>query len=258
MSTFLLKKIADHQTTLEQHSFCQHLCQRQDISLQAYRFVPHMTFLVLGFRDILEAVKVAKPVSECELALNAHCLEDAEHWRLFIEDLQTLQMDTDYWGGDISTILSTLWSEEDYPIRELVYRVTHHIYNAQTPEEKMLIIECLESSFSIFITSLNMITHQNGYYKKLKYFGEEHYEDEANHTGGNWLEGEKSTQHALFYQVSADRVRHVNRMINDIFAGFDQVFHCWADALHINAPHISTPQVGTLAMDKPLVANHAR
>jgi hypothetical protein len=104
MSTFLLKKIADHQTTLEQHSFCQHLCQRQDISLQAYRFVPHMTFFVLGFRDILETVKVAKPVSKCELALNAHCLEDAEHWRLFIEDLQTLQMDTDYWGGDISSI----------------------------------------------------------------------------------------------------------------------------------------------------------
>jgi 2'-5' RNA ligase len=58
MSTFLLKKIADHQTTLEQHSFCQHLCQRQDISLQAYRFVPHMTFLVLGFWDFFVVVKV--------------------------------------------------------------------------------------------------------------------------------------------------------------------------------------------------------
>jgi len=63
--------------------------------------------------------------------------------------------------------------------------------NSKAAEEKMIIIDCLESAFSVFINSLNSITHKIGYYKILKYFGEKYYEDEASHSSGIWLVGEK-------------------------------------------------------------------
>ncbi|MGS2718876.1 hypothetical protein ACVBE9_11925 [Eionea flava] len=251
MSTFLLKKIAEHQTSLEQHRFCQHLRQREDISSDAYRFIPSMTFFVLGFRDILETVKIDNPVSECELALNAHCEEDAEHWRWFIEDLHTLQMDTDYWGGSVGSILSNIWSPTHYPVRALTYRIISYIHNTQSPEEKMLIMECLESTFSVFITSLNTITQKNGDFNRLKFFGTQHYEAEAEHSGGNWLDGEKPTAHDHFYHIEATRVRSVNQMIDTIFAGFDEMFHCWADTLNIDVQPLNVGIINTREINQP-------
>lgn len=230
MST-LLQKIATRQSQLENHIFCQHLVHHGDISEHAYRFVPHMTFFVLGFRDILEEIRVKNPKTELEISLNAHCDEDSEHWLWFIEDLKVLNMDVDYWGGNMGSVLSTLWSRKDYPIRELVYNIVCHIRSTKTAEEKMIIIDCLESAFSVFINSLNFITHKNGYYEKLKYFGAKHYEDEASHSTGNWLEGEKTSDQSHSYEIQPFRLRHMNLVVDDIFQGFDQVFNCWYSSL---------------------------
>jgi hypothetical protein len=230
MST-LLQKIATQQSQLENHIFCQHLLHHKDISLNAYGFVPHMTFFVLGFRDILEEIRVKNPKTELEISLNAHCDEDSEHWLWFIEDLKVLNMDVNYWGGDISSVLSSLWSRKNHPIRKMVYDVVCHIRSTKTADEKMIIIDCLESAFSVFINSLNSITHRNGYYEKLKYFGSQHYEDEASHSTGNWLEGEKSSDHSHLYEIQPFRVRHMSYVVDEIFSGFNQVFDCWYDSL---------------------------
>ena len=191
-----------------------------------------MTFFILGFRDILEEVRIKNPKSETELSLNAHCDEDSEHWLWFIEDLKELNMDVDHWGGSMSSILQTLWSPDNYPVRELVYRIINHIRTAQSAEEKMIIIDCMESTFSVFINSLNVITRRNGRYNKLKFFGSQHFEAESNHTSGNWLEGEKSHDQAHYFNIQRFRVRHMSAVIDDIFEGFDQVFDCWYNSLH--------------------------
>lgn len=227
----LLSQIAKNQSQLEKHAFCQNLIHRQDVSLNAYSFVPHMTFFVLGFKDILETVRIENPKTEIEYSLNAHCEEDSEHWRWFIKDLEKLNMDVEYWGGNVSSILSNLWSSDNYVVREMVYRVVAHIKATHSPEEKMIIIDCLESAFSVFINSLNNITHKNGYYHELKYFGEEHYEDEASHSNGNWLEGEKPEEHSHHDAIQRFRVPYMVYIIDDIFSGFEGVFNRWNDML---------------------------
>ena len=230
MSTLLLQ-IAKNQAQLEQHIFCQHLIHDKDTSVKAYSFVPHMTFFILGFRDILEEVRIKDPKTEMEASINAHVDEDADHWLLFIEDMKSLNMDVNYWGGDMSAILKMLWSRENYPVRELVYRIINHIRAAKTAEEKMIIIDCMESTFSVFINSLNVVTHRSGRYDTLKFFGREHFEAEANHTSGNWLEGGKDQEQAHYFNIQRFRVRHVSMMIDDIFQGFDQVFSCWYNSM---------------------------
>lgn len=224
----LLQRIADNQAQLEKHAFCQHLVNRRDTSLQAYSFVPHMTFFILGFRDILEEVRYQNPKNSLEESLNEHCDEDSEHWLWFIEDLKALEMDVDHWGGNISSVLQTLWARDTYIVRELVYRIINHIRTAQNAEEKMIIVECMESTFSVFINSLNVITRKNGRYNKLKFFGKQHYEAEHSHAAGSWLEGEKSHEDCAYADnIQNFRLRHMCNVIDDIFEGFDQMFNCW-------------------------------
>ncbi len=227
----LLQRISDRQAKLEKHSFCQHLLGCRDVSSQVYSFVPHMTFFVLGFRDILEEIRIKDPKNDFELSINTHCDEDSDHWLWFIEDLETLNMNVEYWGGNVSSVLKTLWSTDNYAIREMVYRVVSHIRTTKTAEEKMMILDCLESAFSVFINSLNSVTQKRGDFQKLKYFGSEHYEDEASHSTGNWLEGEKDFSHSHYYDVQRFRSRHMSTVIDDIFSGFEQVFSRWYNTL---------------------------
>ena len=229
--TPLLQQIGKHRFQLEQHPLCQQLRYRDDVSTNAYAFVPHMTFFVLGFRDILETIRVENPSNDLERSLNTHCEEDSEHWLWFLEDLQRLGMDVNYWGGNMSSILKSLWSRENYPVRDLVYRLVDHVRSCQTAAEKMIIIDCLESAFSVFINSLNVITHRNGHYQKLKYFGAHHYEDEANHSTSNWLKGENTQHQDSTYEVPSFRSQHMSKVIDDIFAGFDRVFSRWHSTL---------------------------
>lgn len=239
MST-LLQQLTTNQSQLEKHIFCQHLIHDNDMSAKAYNFVPHMTFFILGFRDILEEVRIKNPKTEIELSLNAHVDEDSDHWLWFIEDLKALNMDVNYWGGDLSSILKMLWSSDNYPVRELVYRIISHIRSAQTAEEKMIIIDCMESTFSVFINSLNVVTHKSGRYDTLKFFGRQHFEAESNHTSGNWLEGEKDHDQAHYFNIQRFRVRHMSIVIDDIFQGFDDVFNCWYSSLKtLSAPKMN-------------------
>lgn len=232
----LLQQIAKNQSQLENHIFCQHLQHRKDISINAYSFVPHMTFFILGFRDILEEVRIKNPKTKIELSLNAHCDEDGDHWLWFIEDLKELNMDVDHWGGNMSSILQTLWSPNGYAVRELVYRIVAHIRASQTAEEKMIIIDCMESTFSVFINSLNVITRKNGMYDKLKFFGSQHFEAESNHASGNWLEGEKEHDDTHYSNIQRFRLRHMSLVIDDIFEGFHQVFSYWYSTMQNVTP----------------------
>jgi hypothetical protein len=228
----LLQRIAANQAQLEKHAFCQHLINRRDVSLHAYSFVPHMTFFILGFRDILEEIRIKNPKNALEVSLNEHCDEDSDHWLWFIEDLKTLDMDVDHWGGSISSVLQTLWASDTYIVRELVYRIISHIRAAQNAEEKMIIIDCMEATFSVFINSLNVITRKNGRYNKLKFFGKQHYEAEHSHASGNWLEGEKHHDDDDYADnIQNFRLRHMCNVIDDIFEGFDQMFRCWHSKL---------------------------
>jgi hypothetical protein len=147
-------------------------------------------------------------------------------------------MGVDYWGGNVSSVLKTLWSKDNHAVREMVYRVVSHIRSTKTAEEKMIILDCLESAFSVFINSLNSVTQKTGDYQKLKYFGAEHYEDEASHSTGNWLEGEKNCEHSHYYDVQRFRSRHMSNVIDDIFAGFNQVFSRWYNALPQEARNV--------------------
>lgn len=231
----IFTQISMHRTSLANHSFCQ-LLKDKDANKTSLRFIPTMTFFVLGFRDILESMKIDNPQSDVDKTLNIHCEEDSEHWRWFIEDLNKLGMQTQYWGGNVSAILHHIWSPDHYIVRDLVYRVIHHVHSSRSTNEKLIIVECLEAAFAAFIENLNPLTKKIGMYQKLRYFGEHHYEKEADHAAGSWIDEDKTVSVNHYINIADIRNKHMQGVVDDIFSGFHDMFTCWQNAMVNDMP----------------------
>ncbi|MEE8056928.1 MAG: hypothetical protein V3T17_03705 [Pseudomonadales bacterium] len=56
---------------------------------------------------------------------------------------------------------------------------------------------------------------------------------------GSWIEGDKcnDNQHTHTGNI---RNRYMLYVIDDIFAGFDDVFHCWNTAFKDELPYVSS------------------
>lgn len=111
-------------------------------------------------------------------------------------------------------------------------RVIHHVHASRSAHEKLIIVECLEAAFAAFIENLNQLTKKAGLYGKLHYFGEHHYEQEANHTMGSWIDEKKVPSDATNINLYDIRQKHMLGVVDDIFSGFDQMFSCWQAALN--------------------------
>jgi hypothetical protein len=229
MINIIFDAIEQHKNALSNHTFCQNLRTHTNDDRRAYSFIPHMAFFVLGFKDMLYNFQVENPKNSVDQMLNTHCKEDSDHWQWFLEDLKTLKLGINVWGGDISGALNLIWSDGDFPVRNQVYRVMHHLFQCRSTYEKLILVECLEAAFAAFVVNLNQLTQRLGHYETLKYFGRHHHIEESSHAMGSWLdEGGKSpmgsdTKNQL-------RENHMLAMVDDVFSGFNQAFNLWNKA----------------------------
>ncbi len=220
--------IENHKQRLFDHSFCQRLRNCESTDKSVFFFIPHMTFFVLGFRDLLEYLRVPFPSNSAEFMLNEHCSEDSDHWLWFLQDLETLQLSQQAWGGNrVSDTLKLIWSPQNAAVRRQVYDIVVMISNCKNAQEKLVIVECLEAAFAAFIESLNVLTKRLGTYHKLVYFGEHHYDKEAEHTMGSWLNTVETKKQKSRQAKGALRYPVMDQMIDDIFTGFESVFSVW-------------------------------
>lgn len=223
--------IKEQQLELSQHPFCLHLKNTSLSSPDLLAFVPHMTFFVLGFRDILETLRIENPQSDADRQLNQHIEEDSEHWQWFIQDLEKLDLSNSAFTGSLSDILSSIWKNDTFAVRNQVYQVIHRIQLCETTEEKLLVVECLEAAFAAFIDNFSVVIKALGLYTELTYFGQRHYEDEAGHQAGSWLDDDH--HHAVDEAMTVDiaRTPFMRETIQSIFEGFHRVFNVWQKAL---------------------------
>lgn len=220
--------IEHHKNHLAEHSFCQRLRYSESPDTSIFNFVPHMTFFVLGFRDLLEYLRVPFPSNPVEFMLNEHCSEDSDHWLWFLQDLEKLQLPVQAWGGQhIANALELIWAPQSAAIRRQIYDIVVMINNCKSAQEKLVIVECLEAAFAAFIENLNVLTKRMGIYQQLVYFGEHHYDKEAEHTMGSWLDSAEPKQQKAHKTKGAIRYPVMEQMIDDIFTGFETMFSTW-------------------------------
>lgn len=224
--------INNHKHHLADHSFCRRLRDYESDDKSIFFFVPQMTFFVLGFRDLLEYLRVPFPSSPVEFMLNEHCSEDSDHWQWFLQDLEKLQLPDQAWGGNrIADALELIWTPQAAVVRRQIYDIVVLINHCKNAQEKLIIVECLEAAFAAFIESLNVLTKRLGIYRQLVYFGEHHYDKESDHTMGSWLDTVQPKQQRLQSPSVAIRDAVMEQMVEDIFMGFESMFSCWEKSL---------------------------
>lgn len=231
----ILNCIETKSEQLAKNPFCQWILYNNHDSDEAtFSFSPSMLYFILGFRDILNHLEYANPQTELEKIINQHCLEDKNHWKWYLQDLKTLGVCKASWGGDWPDFVDKVWHDESKPTRDLVYLCIHLIKKHQSPKASLVIIECLESTFGVFMSTLQNKFKNSDIYSRLHFFGQLHQEQEMNHSLGHWIEAdnEGSANHSLAgtianIQVSAEENRELIETVNLIFDQFELVFSTW-------------------------------
>lgn len=198
-----------------------------------FAFTPSMLYFILGFRDILSHLKYSNPKSQLEFAINQHCLEDKNHWMWYLQDLKTLGVGQKTWGSDWQDLIENLWNDENKPTRDLVYLCIQLINQYSDVGSRFIVLECLESTFGVFMTTLKNKLENSDLYQNLQFFGHNHQEHEMNHSLGSWIEDDsvhKTSESELLLNslplTDADYVRF-NSIVNTIYDQFELVFETW-------------------------------
>lgn len=227
--------IESRSAKLAQNPFCQWMLEGKDAyKADTFSFTPAMLYFILGFRDILSHLQYAEPKSELEQVINTHCEEDKNHWMWYLQDLKTLGISDSSWGEDWSDLVKNLWSDENKPTRDLVYLCIHQIKKHQSAKASLVIIECLESTFGVFMTTLKTRFSGSSIYKRLQFFGQHHQEQEMNHSLGHWIEDEHQDGHEhsekdylLKIELTANEREELLTSVNEIYNQFELVFQTW-------------------------------
>lgn len=218
---------------LSRNTFCNWLDTVQ-ADQDALSFTPSMSYFVLGFRDILELAKYNTPKSTLEHAINIHCEEDKEHWKWFLNDLDYLG----YLNTSTKDFIYKIWSDEERVPRNMVYLITHLIQSESDPRFKLVIIECLEAAFAVFIEHLRPQMISRGIYDKLTYFGKNHDEGEQSHSLGSWVDKTSDLHNMddllMSIELNTDEESKANQLVEKIFMSFEILFTHWHNQANSN------------------------
>lgn len=188
-------------------------------------FAPSMSYFVLGFRDILELAKRKNPKSALDFAINAHCEEDKEHWKWFLNDIQNLG----YLNGSSFEFVSRIWSDQENIPRRMVYLVTYLIQKESDPKMILAVIECLEAAFAVFIEKLRPQLILRNVYESLMYFGQRHDLGEQSHALGSWIDDSPADDLLLSIEMSEDERAYAITMVKEVFTHFNNMFEHWCN-----------------------------
>ncbi len=228
---------------LSKNPFCQWILNENHVSHEeTFSFTPSMLYFILGFRDILTHLEYKNPQTELEKMINQHCLEDKNHWQWYLQDLKTLGFGEASWGNDWVNLIENLWCEDNKPTRDLVYLCIHLIKKHESPTASLVIIECLESTFGVFMSTLKKRFGNSSIYKRLHFFGQIHQQQEMNHSMGHWIETDTaaaplpphSNAHALEnLRVTESEKRELMQTIELIYQQFELVFETWLSSKNV-------------------------
>lgn len=232
----LLKLIQKRSEQLQQNSLCRWIHGEDSKHLSAEEtlgFAPAMFYFILGFRDILQNLEYPKPRHEIEFIINQHCLEDRGHWRWYLEDLLTLGFEAESWGQSIEHRAEAMWADRNRPTRELVYLCIFLIKKHRSAKASFIIIECLEATFGVFMSTIKNRFWNSATYSKLKFFGQIHHDQEMDHSMGHWIDDandvgpktSKSHWHKLHFTKAEEE--ELMTTIQLIFEQFELVFESW-------------------------------
>ena len=222
----LYQAVRSRRTELEKNDFIQLLADQKSDPQARLTYVPDMLFFIMGFKDILQSLKVEDSNDPIQLEVNEHCDEDNGHWKWFLNDLDEIEVENNYLRKSNFRMFSELWSDDSYVIRDMVYETLHFSKMAPTSAHRMIILEVIEAVFSVYVENMTVLVNQLGKYEDWKFFGRVHYDAESGHSNGSWLDGGKKAIKVEAHMSAEDKPLALY-IIHCMFDRFESMFVNW-------------------------------
>ncbi len=224
----ILKQIEQNKKALFNNPFCLFLKHDYIESNQKIVFIPRIFDIVIGFRNFLELIAIENPQTELEKLLDTHCKEDNGHWKWYLSDLEQLEFNSKFTLSEYGEIMSSPNSNQ---IRHLFNVATRYCLSSPDPLKTFAVLEVLEAGFVTFITHMLIPIRDLNLFDTLDYFGRTHYEAEASHQSGNWVDNSVHTTLNSFKFSVADRASAV-KIVDEMFQIMEKMFLSWRLEIH--------------------------
>lgn len=148
---------------------------------QRFSFVPCLAPWAFGFADLNKYVlRDDASADSIQRMVNTHTSEDDDHWRMYLQDVETLGMND---VQDFNSVLKLLWGEESQRTRRVVYELAGLIPSAD-PVLRIILIKALEESSHLSFKEAFQVAEAfrrlTG--RQLAFFGDSHLALEGEHT----------------------------------------------------------------------------
>jgi hypothetical protein len=215
----ILRRIERHKERLSIGNLFQWMSNDAIDGRRRLNFTPSMLYYLMGFKDVLAALYRKEAKTDVELAINAYCGEDAEHWRWFLEDLEKLGFDLTTWGKNISEWCNEVWSPSTEVNRKTIFHLVHGATECRDPIYSLALIWVFEATGVVFIGHTRKAAVALGMDDELNYFGRVHFEEEFGH----------SVVARDYAALEIDDHLHARicDMVDTLFNDYANLFECW-------------------------------
>lgn len=180
-------------------------------------FVPALAHFVMTFADIYAVVlREEPPRDRFQELVNAHTYEDGGHWKWYLADLASLELDP---VSRYSDFLKAIWGESTAKTRLLSYRICRLGLGADSMS-KLVLVQCIEAAGKVSLEAAAPVGQELGRHlgKNLVYFGPHHFDTESEHTL------EDATVHKWLEDLELDSERRARMrwIIDEAFQAFTE------------------------------------
>lgn len=211
----ILNYIAEKQRTFSTLPFFSFLRDPSYTTEERFVFAPAGAPFIMAFGDLNRFTLFEENASDpLQQIINVHSEEDATHYRMYLQDLDTLAFDVPIKYADV---LQFLWGEERKHSRLTCLKLTS-MFASVPLKLRLVILEAVEAAgaeaFRTFTELANEYRDATG--KQLKFFGDHHKELETGHTMGT----EDIEARLKAIELNEQELKQARELVDTVFTHF--------------------------------------
>jgi hypothetical protein len=216
----ILQRIRQRTERFAHHPLLSYVRDESIDPWQRLAFLPCLASFSLGFSELSREYLRDDPTDDpVQVAINAHTYEDAEHWKWFLADLNSVGFNHTV---PLDQAIRFLWTAELHASRRLIYDMYRFCRDASSVQ-RLVVSESAEAtakvSIPLFAAASRGIETPNG--KPLLFFGAVHRDVESKNEPT-----QKDDVAALLGELKLDDAtrRHYETIVDTIFDDFAEMF----------------------------------
>ncbi|WP_020656290.1 hypothetical protein [Massilia niastensis] len=211
------------QAALRRSALCSFMADDAIPPPRRLGFIPAMIFFMVGFKDILAALRGRGDAPPAGHGARWHADDDAWHWRWYLLDLAAIDHGRRQLEPPAAGTAEEPWAPMHHASREVVEQAVFLARTYRTPFQRMAVGDALAATLACFNDPIYRMVSELGLGKRLHYFGrvEAQAEGEARRPG---------------LASSAAEAETAVLLVNEVFDAVEGMFDCWMRVRVAGAP----------------------